>query len=55
VFRNDFLFCRFSIPEIPFSYGITILETSKTVKRNFGIFEECRVQEEKYGGAGRNL
>ena len=38
----------FSILKISFTYGITILETPKTVKGNFSIFEECR-------GAGRKM
>jgi len=48
VFQNNFLSSEFS------TYKTTILETPKTVKGNFGISEECRVQEEKCRGAGRN-
>jgi len=43
-----FLSYGFSILETSFAYGITILETPKTLKANFGIFEECR-------GAGRKV
>jgi len=48
MFQNDFLSSRFSIPEIQFAYGISILKTPKTVKDNFSIFERCR-------GAGRKM
>jgi len=34
--------------KIPFAYGTTILETPKTIKGNFSIFEKCR-------GAGRKI
>jgi len=42
-----FQYSRFSIPEIPFTYGITIPKTPKIVKDNFDIFEECRVARRK--------
>ena len=45
--QNDFFSSKFSIMKISFASTTTIPETSKTVKGNFGIFEEkCRVQEE---------
>ena len=37
----------FFIPKISFVYGTTIPETLKTVKGNFGIFQECRGEERK--------
>jgi len=47
--QNKFFLCSvFSIPKISFAYRTTILETPKTVKSNFDIFEECR-------GAGRKF
>jgi len=33
---------EFSIPKISLAYGTTILETPKTVKGSFCIFEDCR-------------
>jgi len=40
--RNDFLLFRFHILKITFTYETPILKSSKTVKRCFQYFEECR-------------
>jgi len=46
IFQNDFLSFEFPIPEISFTYEISILKSSKTMNDNFNILENVGVQKE---------